>query len=108
MLFLVPLGALQLVAAIVFGITDGVQGGEYAIGAWAATMAVAGIFVALRLSRGGNAIRRLAFALLAGQTAFSIVKLTVYHESASFVFFAIIATTAALLSTATGKSDREA
>jgi hypothetical protein len=107
-LFFIPLGLLQLVAAIVFGITDGVRGGEYAIGAWAATMAATGILVALRLSRGGTGIRRLALALLAAQTVFSVVKLTVYHESASFVFFAVIATAAALLSASRGTAGRDA
>jgi len=107
-LFLVPLGALQLVAAVVFGVTDDLQGGEYAVGAWAVAMAAAGILVGLRLGRGGAAIRHLAFALLAGQTAFSIVKLAVYHESASFVFFAIIAAAATLLTISTDAAGREA
>jgi hypothetical protein len=46
--------------------------------------------------------------LLVGQTAFSSVKLTVYHESASFVFFAIIAAGAALLTTSRDAAGREA
>jgi hypothetical protein len=107
-LFLVPLGSLQLVAAVVFGVTGDLQAAEYAVGAWAVAMAAAGILVGLRLGHGGAAIRRLAFALLAGQTAFSIVKLTVYNESASFVFFAIIAAAAALLTTSRDAAGREA
>jgi hypothetical protein len=106
-LFLVPLGLLQLVAAIVFGITDDVQGGEYAIGAWGVTMAATGILVAVRLHRGGAGMWRLAFALLAAQTAFSIVKLTAYHEfGPSFVFFAVIASAAALLVIASDAAER--
>ena len=96
-LFLIPLGFLQLAAAIIFSITDGVKGGQYAIGAWALTMATAGTLLAPRLGRHDRRIRRLALTLLALQTAFSTVKLTIYHESASFVFFAIIATALALL-----------
>jgi hypothetical protein len=97
-LFLVPLGLLQLVAAIVFGVTDDLHGGDYAVGAWAVAMAAAGVVVALRLGRGDARTRRLAFALLAAQTAFALVKLGVYHESASFVFLGIIAAAATLLS----------
>jgi len=103
-LFLIPLGLLQLVAAIVFGVTDDdVHGGEYVVGACGVTMAAAGVLVALRLSRGGVGIRRLAVALLAAQTAFSTVKLTVYDEASSaFVFFALIATAATLLFISSG------
>ena len=96
-IFLVPLGALQLVAAIAFSISDGLHGAQYAVAAWAVAMGAAGVVVGLRLGAGGAATRRAAFALLAGQTAFSLVKLTVYGESASFVFLGLTAAAAILL-----------
>jgi hypothetical protein len=99
-IFLVPFGVLQLVAALAFSLADGLHGAQYAVAAWAVAMAAAGIAVGLRLGPGGAAARRAAFALLAGQTAFSLVKLTVYHESASFVFLAFGAVAAVLLLTA--------
>jgi len=106
-LFLIPLGLLQVVAAIVFSITDDdVHGYEYAIGAWAVAMGAAGILVAFRISRGDLGIRRLALALLAAQTAFSIVKLTVYHEPP--VFFAVIAAAAVLLYASRDAAGRDA
>ena len=52
--------------------------------------------LAVRIYRSARA-RRIAFTLLAAQALFSVVKLTVYHESASFVFLAVIAATATAL-----------
>lgn len=60
-------------------------------------MAAAGVVVGLRLGAGGTAVRRAAFALLGAQTAFSLVKLAVYGESASLVFMALAAAAAVLL-----------
>jgi len=99
-IFLVPFGLLQLVAALAFSVADGLHGAQYAVAAWAVAIAAAGIAVGLRLGSGGAAVRRAAFALIAGQTAFSLVKLTVYGESASFVFLAFGAVAAVLLLTA--------
>jgi hypothetical protein len=99
-IFLVPFGLLQLVAALAFSVADGLHGAQYAVAAWAVAMATASVAVGLRLGSGGAAVRRAAFALIAAQTAFSIVKLTVYGESASFVFLAFGAVAAVLLLTA--------
>jgi hypothetical protein len=99
-IFLVPFGALQLVAARAFSFADGPHGAQYAVAAWAVAMAAAGIAVGIRLGSGGVAARGAAFALLAGQTAFSLVKLTVYHESGSLVFLACGAAAAVLPLTA--------
>ena len=96
-LFLVPLGAFQLVASVVFSITMGLHGAEYLVAAWAILMAAAGVFTGLGLGRGDDRVIRLASGLLAAQAAFGLVKLTVYHESASFVFFAFTVACAVLL-----------
>jgi hypothetical protein len=96
-IFLVPFGLLQLVAALAFSVADGLHGAQYAVAAWAVAMAAAGVVVGIRLGSGDAAVRRAAFALLAGQTAFSLAKLTVYGESASFVFLALGAVPAVLL-----------
>jgi hypothetical protein len=97
LLFLVPLGALQLVACLVFTITLPLTGAEYLVSGWAIVMSTAGIAIGLRLGRGGAWTLRVGLALLAAQTAFSVLKLTVYGESTSYVFFGFIAACAALL-----------
>jgi hypothetical protein len=96
-IFLVPLGLLQLVASIAFSTADGLHGAQYALAAWAAAMGAAGVGVGLLLGTGRPGVRRLAVALLPAQAAFSLVKLTVYHESASFLFLGFVAAAALLL-----------
>jgi hypothetical protein len=95
---LVPLGLVQLVATVFFSITMGWHGlGDTLVGSWAPVMACCCVAVALRLGRRRAALLRAALGLLAAQAAFSVVKLVAYHESASLVFFALIATGAGLL-----------
>ncbi|OHV28772.1 MULTISPECIES: hypothetical protein [Pseudofrankia] len=96
-LFLVPLGLFQLAASIGFSVTTSLSDAEYLVAGWAMLMAATGVVAGLRLGRGGDKVARLAAGLLAAQTAFGLVKLTVYHESASFVFFAFTAACATLL-----------
>jgi hypothetical protein len=96
-LLLLPLGALQLVATIVFSITEHLAPGEYVLAVWAPLMAIACIITAWRLARGRLRTLRTALLLLAAQTAFSLINLTVEHESAPLVVLAIIAACAALL-----------
>ncbi len=96
-LLLLPLGALQFVAAAAFLIADGVHGaGDCAVAAWVLLMAPCSVAIAIRLGRR-RATLRTALLLLAAESAFSAVKLTVYHESASLVFFGFIAACAGLL-----------
>jgi hypothetical protein len=96
-LLLVPLGAFQLVATIAFSIAMPLSGKDYLPAIWAPIMASACIVTALRLGRGGARVRTAAWVLLAAQTAFSLLKLTVYGESASLVFLALTAACAGLL-----------
>ncbi|MET7401806.1 hypothetical protein ABZS66_50830 [Dactylosporangium sp. NPDC005572] len=96
LVLLVPLGAFQLAATVGFSLTTPMSGRDYAVAAWAVLMSLAGIVTGLRLARGGRA-PRAALALLAAQTAFSLVKLTVFDESASLVFLAIVAVCAGLV-----------
>jgi hypothetical protein len=97
LLLAVPLGIFQLAASVVFTVTLGVDTPwQVGVVAWAWTMSAACAVVAFRLARDGRA-RRAAFALLALQLGFSFVKLTVYHESASFVFAGVALAAAALL-----------
>ncbi|WP_238008481.1 hypothetical protein KZZ52_32250 [Dactylosporangium sp. AC04546] len=96
LLLLVPLGAFQLVASIAFSLTMPMSGRDYAVAAWAVLMSLACVGTALRLGRGGRALR-VALALLGAQTAFSLVKLIVFGESASLVFLAVVAAGAGLL-----------
>lgn len=97
-LLLVPLGALQFVAATAFLTADGVHGArDCVVAAWVLLMAPACIVVALRLGRRQPRLLRTALLLLTAQSAFAAVKLLAYHESASFVFFAVIAACAGLL-----------
>ncbi|GGM48372.1 hypothetical protein ACFFX1_45175 [Dactylosporangium sucinum] len=93
---LVPLGAFQLVASVAFSLTMPMSGRDYAVAAWAVLMSLACVVTGLRLGRGGRALRG-ALGLLAAQTAFSLVKLTVFGESASLVFLAVVAVGAGLL-----------
>jgi hypothetical protein len=97
-LMLLPLGVLQLVAAIAFSISEGWHGPRDVIVAlWVLVMAPTCIVVATRLGRPQRSVLTAALALLACQTGFALVKLTCYHESASLVFFGFIAVTAGLL-----------
>lgn len=97
-LLLLPLGALQFVAASAFLIADGAHGArDWFVAAWVLLMAPTCVVMALRLGRRRAGSLRAALALLTAESAFSAVKLTVYHESAALVFFAFIAACAALL-----------
>jgi len=97
-LLLLPLGILQLIAATAFLVADGVHGArDIVVAAWVLIMAPCCTALALRLGRRRATLLRTALVLLAVESAFSTVKLTVYHESASLVFFAVIATCAGLL-----------
>ena len=97
LLMLVPLGAFQLVATIAFSIAMPLSGKDYLPAIWAPIMATACIVTALRLGRGTAVLLRVALALLAAQTAFSLLKLLAFGESASLVFLAITAACAGLL-----------
>jgi len=97
LLMLVPLGAFQLVATIAFSMAMPLSGKDYLPAIWAPIMATAGIVTALRLGRGTAVLRRVALALLVAQTAFSLLKLLAFGESASLVFLAITAACAGLL-----------
>jgi hypothetical protein len=55
------------------------------------------IVTAVRLPRQDRTTDRLALAVLASEVAFASVKLTVYHESASLVFFGLTGLTGLLL-----------
>jgi hypothetical protein len=95
---LLPLGLVQLLATIVFSITEGLHGaGDYVVAVWAPVMATCCIASGLLLRRGRRTVLTAALGLLAAQAGFSIVKLAVYHESASLVFLAVIAIGAGLL-----------
>ncbi len=97
LLLAVPLGGFQLVASIAFTFADGVKNPwQVLLVAWAWSMSVTCIFVGVRLGRSAR-LQRLAAGALAAQLAFCAVKLTVYHESASFVFGGIVLAAAALL-----------
>lgn len=97
LLLLVPLGAFQLVATIVFSITMPLAGKDYIATVWAPIMALACIVTALRFGRGAARTLRTALALLAAQTAFGLLKLIAFGESAALVFLAITAVCAGLL-----------
>lgn len=97
-LLLLPLGLLQLVAAVTFTIVlHPTAIGDLCVAAWAVTMSSACALVAVRLGRPGPAAFRIAMGLLAAQAAFSVVKLTVYGEPESLVFMGITIATAVLL-----------
>jgi len=92
----IPLGLFQLAAVIGFTVTGAGAGESWLVPIWGLLMSTSCAVVALRVYRSAGA-RRVAFALLGAQALFSLVKLTVYHESASLVFMAIIAVTAGAL-----------
>jgi hypothetical protein len=97
-LLLLPLGLVQLVATIAFSISLGLHGaGDWSVAIWCPIMASACITTGVQLGRRRPVLLRVTLGLLAAQAAFSTVKLAVYHEAASLVFFAFIAAAAALL-----------
>ena len=97
LLLLVPLGAFQLVATIAFSLIIPMSGKDYFVAVWAPIMAGMCIVTALRFGRGTPRVLGVALGLLAAQTAFSLVKLLVYGESAALVFLAVTAACAGLL-----------
>jgi len=98
LLLFVPLGLFQLVASIVFSITLGLHSaGDWTVASWAWVMSASCAVTALRLGRQEAVVLRTALLLLAAQAGFSVVKLAVYHESASFVFMTFVVTAAGLL-----------
>lgn len=97
-LLLLPLGALQFIAATTFLATQGVHGvRDCVVAAWVLLMAPCCVVVGLRLGRRQARLLRNALLLLTAQSGFAAVKLLAYHESMSFVFFGFIAACAGLL-----------
>jgi hypothetical protein len=93
----IPLGLFQLAAVLVFTFNGTVvTTQDRLVAVWGAAMSATCAVLALRVYRSARA-RRIAFVLLGVQLVFSVVKLVVYHESASFVFGAITAVTLAAL-----------
>ncbi|MEV4511760.1 hypothetical protein AB0K00_22650 [Dactylosporangium sp. NPDC049525] len=97
LLLLVPLGAFQLVATIVFSIITPLSGKDYIAAVWAPVMALACIVTALRLGRGSARTVRTVLVLLGAQTAFGLLKLIAFGESAALVFLAVTAVCAGLV-----------
>lgn len=93
---LVPLGLFQCIAAVAFSMTTPMAGGDYLVAAWAVVMSLACAVTGVRLPSRGP-WPGVAFVLLAAQTAFALVKLIAYGESASFVFLGFVAVTLLLL-----------
>lgn len=96
-LLIVPLGVFQGAAATFFSLTMPMAGADYFVGIWAVLMSLADVVTGVRLSTGARRWLRTSLVLLGAQIAFAVVKLLVYHESASFVFLAFIAATLACL-----------
>ena len=93
----IPLGLFQLTAVLVFTFNGTVVTlRDWLVAGWGAAMSATCAVLALFVYRSVRA-RRIAFVLLGIQLLFSVVKLVVYHESASFVFGAITAVTLAAL-----------
>jgi hypothetical protein len=97
LLLLIPLGAFPLGATIAFSLVLGLHGKDYLPAIWAQIMSIACLVTAVRLSTGQPRQLRIALGLLAAQTAFSLLKLLVFGESAALVFLALAAACAGLL-----------
>lgn len=89
----IPLGLFQLSAVLAFTFTGAVvTPTDWFVAVWGILMSASCAVLALRVYRSARA-RRIAFALLGVQVAFSLVKGFVYHESAALVFGAIVVAT---------------
>jgi len=89
----IPLGLFQLGAVLAFTFTGAVvTRTDWFVALWGIAMSASCAVLALRVYRSARA-RRLAFALLGVQVAFSLVKGFVYHETAALVFGAIVVVT---------------
>ena len=89
----IPLGLFQLVAVLAFTFTGAVvTPTDWFVAVWGIAMSASCALLALRVYRSARA-RRIAFALLLVQIAFSLVKGFVYHETAALVFGAIVVVT---------------
>jgi len=99
-LIVAPLGLLVAVAAVAFAAAappSSLSAGDWAVGAWALATAAVNVAFGPRLGRGSEVARRALLVAAATHIAFSSVKLTIYHESSSYVFMALDATVLALL-----------
>ena len=86
----IPLGLFQLAAVLGFTFTGAVvTPTDWFVAVWGIAMSASCAVLALRVYRSARA-RRIAFALLGVQVAFSLVKGFVYHETAALVFGAIV------------------
>ena len=93
----IPLGLFQLSAVLWFSFNGPMAGAtDWLVAAWGIVMSASCTVLAVLVYRSARA-RRIAFALLGAQVLFSVVKLTVYHESAALVFGTITAVTLAAL-----------
>ena len=82
----IPLGLFQLSAVLWFSLNGPMAGAtDWLVAAWGIAMSASCTVLAFLVYRSARA-RMIAFALLGAQVLFSVVKLTVYHESAAFVF----------------------
>ena len=89
----IPLGLFQLSAVLAFTFTGAVvTPTDWFVAVWGILMSASCAVLALRVYRSARA-RRIAFALLGVQVAFSLVKGFVYHETAALVFGAIVVAT---------------
>lgn len=89
----IPLGLFQLSAVLGFTFTGAVVTPmDWFVAVWGIVMSASCAVLALRVYRSARA-RRIAFALLGVQVAFSLVKGFVYHESAALVFGVIVVAT---------------
>lgn len=93
----IPLGLFQLSAVLWFSLNGPMAGAtDWLVAAWGIVMSASCTVLAVLVYKSARA-RRIAFALLGAQLLFSVVKLTVYHESAALVFGAITAAALAAL-----------
>jgi hypothetical protein len=86
-----PLGLLVGIAATAFtvsGFSD-MSAGGLLVAAWAIALAVVNVGAGLRLGAGSARAYTALVAAALAQVAFGVVKLAVYHESASYVFMAL-------------------
>jgi hypothetical protein len=89
-------GAVKLAATTAFTffvpVEDGghpQNAGDWVVVAWSFGLALAFLWLAVRLDVRDRRMVRGVVALLGAEVAFSLVKLTVYDESAPLVFMAV-------------------
>ncbi|MFT4048360.1 MAG: hypothetical protein QM648_00810 [Solirubrobacterales bacterium] len=99
-IMVLPLGAVVLFGAIIFGFvspTEPMGTAEYAVCVWAIAQGLLAVYFGIRLVSGPPSFRTFAVLLMACHFLFGVVKLAFWQESAAVPFMVLDVVAAGLI-----------